>query len=149
MRQAIGSVPTYNIILVFIAITFGFLSATLSYMKAFKVNSMIAKSLESYEGYNKFSNKEIEKNLTTLGYRIGDDTCPIRDGKSPVDAIAGKNHVYCLYELPYYSNGNGSSSKYFNYGIVTYIYFDIPVIGGTIKIPIYSESEKIYNYTNT
>ena len=54
MRQAIGSVPMYNIIIIFIVITFGFLSATLSYMKAFKVNGRIAKALENYEGYNIF-----------------------------------------------------------------------------------------------
>ena len=51
MREGIGSVFLYNIIIVFIVITFGFLSASLSYMKAFKVNGKIANALEKYEGY--------------------------------------------------------------------------------------------------
>lgn len=149
MRQAIGSVPIYNILIVFILLTFGFLTATLSYMKAFKVNGQIAKSLENHEGYNVLSNEEITKSLNTIGYRVDnslDYQCPVRKGINPVTAITGKSHVYCLYELDYYQNGN-TKTRYFNYGIVTYIFFDIPVIGQTLKIPVYSESEKIFRFT--
>lgn len=149
MRQAIGSVPLYNIIIVFILLTFGFLSATLSYMKAFKVNGRIAKALENYEGYNILSNEEITDSLNTIGYRVGDPstyTCPVRKGKNPVNAIQGKNHVYCIYELDYYQNGK-TKTRYFNYGIVTYIFFDIPIIGETLKIPVYSETEKIFRFS--
>lgn len=150
MKQAIGSVPLYNIIIIFIVITFGFLTATLSYMKAFKVNSAIAKSLENYEGYNILSNQEITNSLNTIGYRISDVnsfTCPVRNGVNPVNAISGKNHVYCIYELNYYQNGN-VKTRYFNYGIVTYIFFDIPLIGETLKIPVYSETEKIFRFSS-
>lgn len=149
MRQAIGSVPIYNIIMVFIVITFGFLTATLSYMKAFKVNGRIAKSLENYEGYNDLSDKEITNTLTSIGYRIGDPStfkCPVKKGKNAVSAGKTKNHVYCIYEYDYYQAGN-VKTRYFNYGIITYIFFDVPVIGGTFKIPVYSETEKIYHFT--
>jgi len=150
MKQAIGSVPIYNIIMVFIVITFGFLAATLSYMKAFKVNGMIAKSLENYEGYNSLADAEITKNLTSIGYRMGDSstyTCPTKKGKNAVSAGATKNHVYCIYEYDYYQAGN-VKTKYFNYGILTYIFFDVPIVGGTFKIPVYSETEKIYHFAD-
>jgi hypothetical protein len=142
MRQAIGSVPLYNIIIVFIVITFGFLSATLSYVKAFKVNSNIAKQLERYEGYNSLSEEEINNILSTLGYRVlGSDTksCPT---KKIGNVIENKNDNYniCIYES---SLKNG----YFNYGILTYIYMDIPIIGGTFKIPVYTESERIFKFS--
>lgn len=149
MKQAIGSVPIYNIIIVFIVITFGFLAATLSYMKAFKVNGLIAKSLENYEGYNALSDSEITNTLTSIGYRVGDPstfTCPIKNGKSAVSAGRTKNHIYCIYEYEYYQNGN-VKTRYFNYGIITYIFFDVPIIGGTFKIPVYSETEKIFHFT--
>ncbi|MDD3453403.1 MAG: hypothetical protein PHN42_03955 [Bacilli bacterium] len=149
MRQAIGSVPMYNIIMVFIVITFGFLSATLSYMKAFKVNGRIAKALENYEGYNILSNNEITETLSNIGYKIGDASsysCPTRDNKAAVQAITGKNHVYCLYELDYYQNGT-TKTRYFNYGIVSYIFIDLPIIGETIKVPVYSETEKIFRFS--
>lgn len=145
MKQAIGSIPMYNIIIVFLVLTFSFLLATLSYMKAFKVNGRIAKALENYEGYNKLSDEEIFNTLNTIGYRIGDSssyTCPDRNGAKAVDAGQFKNHVYCIYE--YHNYGN---TEYFNYGIVTYIFIDIPVVGGKFKIPVYSETEKIFHFT--
>lgn len=147
MRQAIGSVPMLNIIMIFIVITFGFLAATLSYMKAFKVNSSIAKSLENYEGYNVLSDKEIANNLNTLGYKQGTPgsfVCEERNGVQPTQALTDKNHVYCLYELEHYEN-NGKKTNFFNYAIVTYIYLDLPGVN-TIRIPIYSETEKIYEF---
>ncbi|MFV0250350.1 MAG: hypothetical protein ACK5HP_04905 [Bacilli bacterium] len=149
MKQGIGSVFLYNIIIVFIVITFGFLAATLSYMKAFKVNSRIAYSLERHEGYNYLSNNEINDSLSTLGYRV--NTSNVQTCKNRSHTINGKtktysavpfitnNYLYCIYE---YDKVNG----YFSYGIVTYIFVDIPILGGTFKVPVYSESERIYEF---
>lgn len=141
MKQAIGSVPLYNFIIIFIVVTFGFLAATLSYMKAFKVNSKIAYALEEYEGYNNLSEAEIDKILSTLGYRKETlNSCPT---KSIGSVVNGKNKSYpiCIYE-------SKLEDGYFNYGIITYIYVDIPVLGGTFKIPVYTESERIYRFTS-
>ena len=41
MKEAIGSVPLYNFIIIFIVITFAFISATLMYYRAFKLNSSV------------------------------------------------------------------------------------------------------------
>lgn len=146
MRQGIGSTFLYNIIIVFIVITFGFLTATLSYMKAFKVNNAVASSLERFEGYNRLSADEITKSLSTLGYRIdntGTTKCPTKrkSGKSysPITALSGQ-HRYCIYEYP-------KENGYFNYGIITYLYIDIPILGGTFKAAIYSETDRIYEFS--
>ena len=148
MKHAIGSIPMYNIIIVFIVITFAFLSATLSYMKAFRVNGRIAKALENYEGYNSLSDEEITNTLSSIGYRIaepGSFECPIKNGQSAVAALDKKNHYYCIYE---YHNYNSSSvkTKYFNYGVLTYIFVDLP-LGFDFKLPVYSETEKIFEFT--
>lgn len=146
MRQAIGSTFLYNIIIIFIVITFGFLAATLSYMKSFKINSKIANSLEKFEGYNQLSAAEIETSLSTLGYRannMGNLNCPDRTHNgstySPIIEI-GTNYKYCVYEYP-------KENGYFTYGILTYIYMDIPIVGGTFSIPVYSETERIYEFS--
>lgn len=151
MKQAIGSVPMYNIIIVFIVLTFGFLGATLSYMKAFKVNGRIAKALENHEGYNTLSEKEITDTLSTIGYRyaeVGSYECPVRNGKQAVSALSSetKKHYYCIYELDYYQNGK-NITKYFNYGVLTYIFIDLP-FGFDFKLPVYSETEKIFHFTD-
>lgn len=153
MREGIGSVVLYNIIIIFIVITFGFLSATLSYMKAFKVNGRIANALEKFEGYNTLSAKEIRDTLDTIGYRQEQIDCeplehngvtyyPVNDNR--VDSL--KIHEYCLYE--YANNDNGDfEGNYFSYGIVTYIHIDIPVLGGFFRLPVISESESIYKFS--
>lgn len=148
MRESIGSVFLYNIIIVFIVITFGFLSASLSYMKAFKVNGKIANSLEKFEGYNWLSDQEIANTLLTIGYKTITPECPSREHNGytyqPVDAGNYKLHEYCIYE---YNNGIDFEGGYFSYGIVTYIHLDIPIIGGMFKIPVYSESESIFKFS--
>lgn len=140
MKEAIGSIPLYNFIIIFIFITFGFLSATLTYYKAFKLNSKIAYSLEKYEGYNSLSATEINKNLDTLGYRKKNDVkCSTR--KNMTIQSNKTNYPICIYE-------SKLKDGYFNYGIVTYIYMDIPILGGTFKIPVYTESERIFKFSS-
>ena len=153
MKQSKGIIPLYNIMIVFVLITFGFIAATLSYMKAFKVNGRIAQAIEDNEGYNSLAIQEIDEQLGTIGYRVGgidESACPIKkkDGREAQgqQIIAGDNYTYCLYEWPYYVNGD-ETSRYFTYGILTYIFIDIPVTGGTFKIPVYSETEKIFEFS--
>ncbi len=141
MKEAIGHIPLYNFLIVFIVITFGFLSATLTYYKAFKVNSKIAYALEEFEGYNSESIKEINRVLGTLGYRNGRvSKCPNKKIGQALN-VKGINHQVCIYE-------SKPKNGYFNYGIVTYIYMDVPVLGGTFKIPVYTESERIFKFSS-
>ena len=152
MRQAIGHVPLYTIIMIFIVITFGFLSATLTYYKAFKLNSRIAYQLEKFEGYNSESIAAINADLSSLGYRIGN----ISVGDCPTKKIAKQDKTYvldnypvCIYESKLGYGANKKSdyhNRYFKYGIVTYINMDIPIIGGTFKLPVYSETERIFKF---
>lgn len=152
MRQGIGSIALYNIIIIFIVITFGFLSATLSYMKAFKVNSRIASVIEKYEGYNDLAAKEISLDLQTIGYRMGKMDCPPRSRRlfstSSINSLNNSlnNHMYCVYEYPD-KDRHGKEDGYISYGIKTYIYVDIPIVGGQFKIPVYSETEPIFVFS--
>lgn len=151
MRSGVGSVVLYNIIIIFIVLTFGFLMATISYVKAFKVNSKIASSIEKYEGYNSLSDEEIFQSLQTIGYQIAVDgtySCPDRlhyhNGKiksyKAVSSEGYKNHRYCIYKYD-------SKDGYFTYGIVTYVFIDIPLFGGKFRLPVYSETDAIFEFS--
>lgn len=150
MRNGIGSVVLYNIIIIFIVITFGFLSASLSYMKAFKVNGKIANCLEKFEGYNWLSDREIAQVLNTIGYKTGSSDCPTRVHNGTAYSALGtagyKRHEYCIYEYSDRHNGDFKNG-YFTYGILTYINMDIPLLGGTFKLPVYSETETIFKFS--
>lgn len=143
MKQSIGLTYTLNFVIIFIVITFAFLFGIMSYYKAFKVNSRISNAIENHEGYNTLSSEEIDKVLGTLGYRSEKVSCPTRTYKNKVyNSVSTNDYAICVYEyLPVNSSG------YFRYGIVTYIYLDIPIIGKTLKLPVYSETEKIYKFS--
>lgn len=140
MKQGMGSVFLYNIIIVFIILIFAFLAATISYSKAFRVNSRIANSIEKYEGYNGLAVEEINKNLNTIGYRIGSSAgCPATKNGGKLITNGNNKYRYCVYQFKV-------SKRYYSYGILTYMDMEIPLIRQALKIPVYSKTNKIYRF---
>lgn len=158
MRESIGSVFLYNIIIIFIIIVFGVLSATISYYKAFKVNERLLYSIDKFEGYNKYSAKEMEEYLSSIGYTStsdGQSECASeRDGGTLVKSSRA-THLYCVY---YFDDDRGTNEKnrengdkepiYYNYALVSYIYVELPIVG-KFKVPVYTKGERIYNFSDS
>lgn len=145
MKQSIGTSFLLNFIIIFIVVTFAFIIGIMNYMKAFKVNSGISNAIENHEGYNKLAKEDISNFLTSYGYRRNSSKkCPSKNGISALNIAYGdstsKSFPYCIYE--YKKNKDG----YFYYGITTYIYLDIPIINQYLAIPVYTETEKIFEY---
>ncbi len=139
MREGIGGIVTYNIVIMFLLIVFALIAITLSYFKAFRVNSYVISSIEKYEGYNRLSVVEADRSLKNIGYRVESNfKCPDRKGRKAMDVIDGTNHRYCVYKT--------NHDKYRSYGVVTYINFDLPIVGLLFRVPIYSESIMLYNF---
>ena len=136
MKQSIGTTFMLIFIIVFIVVTFAFLSATLSYMKAFKVNTRIANAIEKFEGYNQLAITEINYKLEALGYLKGTANCSSKNG---VTLSKGDPFMYCIYDYGVDSN------NYRRYGITTYISLDLPIVGN-IRVKVYSETEKMFYY---
>ena len=117
-------------------------------MKAFRINSLVSNAIENHEGYNNLAKIQMDRALNSIGYRKdtnGNQGCSnTRSGatlmKNAYGAQSSQNHRYCIYEFPKDKNG------YIKYGIVTYLYIDIPVINQLIAIPVYTETEKIYEF---
>ena len=157
MREGIGSVFLYNMIILFIIIVFGLLSATISYYKAFKVNERLLYMIDKFEGYNSLAEEEMEQFLTSIGYTYsptGQADCPeVMNGGTLYRAKDAK-HLYCVY---YYYDDRGSQEAdrtngdrqpiYYNYALTSYIYVDLP-IAGAFKVPVYTKGERIYNFSD-
>ena len=140
MRESIGTTFTYNIIIIFILMVFAFIAGTMSYFKAYKVNTKIISSIEKYEGYNELAKQEINSILASMGYRsIRNLECPFKDGSVgtyPQDSTFSYCvHLFCNNEYEY------------SFGVTTYIYIDFPVISSFIRIPIYTKTQMIHNMT--
>lgn len=157
MRESIGSTFLYNIIILFVIIVIGLLSATISYYKAFKVNERLLYSIDKFEGYNDSARKEMEQYLSSIGYsyeETGQSGCATeKNGGTLVKSTTSK-YLYCVY---YHKDDRGLKEKditngdkepiYYNYSITSYIYVDLP-IAGKFKVPVYTKGERIYNFSD-
>jgi len=156
MREGIGSVFLYNMIIIFIIIVFGLLTATTSYYKAFKVNNRILASIEKFEGYNDLAQNEIEDFLSSIGYTVdanGQRECAATNKGGNVQRAKNAGHLYCVY---YHADDRGANEKkekngdnqpiYYNYSVVSYIYVQLPIVG-SFKLPVYTKGERTYNFS--
>lgn len=144
MGSSIGHAFLYNLIIFFIIIIFAFLSGTLSYYKAFKVNNRIVHAIEKYEGYNELAKEEVDRILSSFGYSLERANC--KDEYNDmffVDAF-DYNYNYCIYietETP-------EKNTYYSYGVLTYMKLDLPIIN-ILNIPVFTRTNKIYKFTST
>ncbi len=137
MRESIGSIYLYNIIIIFLFIVFGFAGGIITYQKAYKVNSKIALSLEEAEGYNEISINEINRNLDGLGYRVNNGKVCREMNDSELITVEPAKYDYCIYRTRHDSHDQ--------YLIITYIYLDLPFID-EVRFSVKSKTSIIYNF---
>lgn len=157
MRESIGTSFLLNFIVVFIVFIMAFLAATLSYYKAYRTNNMILHAIEKFEGYNKYSIAEINDKLNSIGYQRDGIKCSAKKTDSNVEGTlvnseTYKKDGYCIYrywnEKPKKTSdgGNADTDIFYSYAVISYMRMEIPVIGGLIKMPVYSKTYNIYHF---
>lgn len=140
MKEALGNAFVMQFVITFIVLFIFFFVGSLSYTKAFKVKNSIINSIEKYGGYDDSLNSEVKQeinaNLKSMGYQVknGVPKCNPRNGVAAMTMTAN-SYRYCVYK---YETSRGNY-----YGVTTYMYFQIPVIGANIEIPIHGESKVI------
>lgn len=148
MRESIGYTVTINIIIVFLVLTFAFILGTFAYSKAFRANSKIINSIEKNEGYNDLSKSSIEIDLKNLGYVNGDSSSCSETrisnnykGYLVQNSNSSEKFEYCIYRFQ-----STSDKDYYNYGVITYMTFDIVFFNKSLKIPVYGKTRYIYKF---
>lgn len=156
MRESIASVFVINFIIIFIGIFIGLLATSSSYSKAAKVKNTVMDIVERYadelndsEVMPDYVASEIETNLAKLGYRLNvnkKNKCPnINNGKLMNDY---SNYRYCVYKhekVESNKEDNGNLPRRGNYyTVITYMYFDIPVIGQHIEINVKGQTRTYF-----
>lgn len=134
MKESISYTYLLNMMLVFIFVSFSVVMVTISYTKAYRINSKIADAIEDAEGYNEKSVNEINRLIRAFGYQQPNITCKERSTGVVVETdIKG----ICIYEI--------DSGDYYSYGITTYMLFDLPLVN-MLRIPVYNTTDKIYKF---
>ncbi len=175
MRQSMGTTFMLNFIILFIFLVFAFLAGTLSYYKAYRINNSIVNAIERFEGYNQYSIDEINIKLKNLAYETQNlkydisRYCP-QEWKTASQNVNEFNKVgylisgeyesygrgeygYCIYL--YENDGNfknyqgsdvATTDVYYTYGVLTYLQFQFPGLQYLLRIPIFSRTNRMYDY---
>lgn len=157
MRESIASVFVINFIIVFIGIFIGLLATSSSYTKAAKVKNTVMDIVERYadelDNVNTLPDEvaaEIETNLAKLGYRLNvnkKNKCPeVKNGTLMNDY---SNYRYCVYKhnkVESNKEDNENLPRRGNYyTVITYMYFDIPLIGQHIEISVKGQTRTYFS----
>lgn len=144
MREGIGSIALYNIIIIFIAVTFAVLAGTMSYSKAFKVNNRIINAIEKYEGYNELAASKIDEVLLSIGYPPnGSHKCSKKQGMSALASL-NESYDFCVYQ--FVEETREWNGRYSTFGVKTFINIDLPIIGEFVKVPVYGRSKMVFSF---
>ena len=138
MKESIANAFILGLVLTFVGLIIMFFATSLSYTKAFKVKNRIVSIVEKYGGYNLDAKNEIEHTLDDIGYRVThQESCDTNGRFSGATALTipgNTNYHYCIYKFD-----SGDRGSY--YGVVAYMYFEIPLTGRVLSFPVYGETK--------
>jgi hypothetical protein len=145
MREAVGHAYILGTVITFMAIFIIIFASSIGYTSAFKARNRIISIIERDADTmpkEKFDMKkvvpDIDKVLGEIGYQVtgnyGYQTCDNKHGGIAINERS--NYRYCLYQH--------TTPKGIYYSVVAYMYFEFPIIGTNIEIPIYGETKLLY-----
>lgn len=164
MKESISYSFLLNIIILFIFVCAAIITGIFSYYRAFRAGTMIVNEIEKFEGFNCVSAESISQKLSGVSYNLPFDV-NCKTGETNCVTDAGKNYKVYSYNLDASSStptsiekiaiGDSSydgassiscdgnmctmSSKY-QYGVYTYMYIDLPIVSGLVRIPIFNKT---------
>lgn len=159
MNESVGNALLFNLVITFIIILLAFFIGSMSYSKASKVKNKIIEEIEKQGEYDEITSKvtgeEIYENAeeeindwlssSGIGYRV--NTNPGQVNNSCPQSVNGdkllnsnSTYEYCVYLHSTCTENNNRSKCGEYFTVITYMYFDIPVIQELIKIPIKGET---------
>lgn len=152
MKEAIANAGVFNIIIIFVIVLLSFFVGSLGYSKAYKIKNKIIDEIEKDEVYDSGTQTRVENWLSEIGYRFNNVSfsCPeVESHYGNVKAInSGGTYQYCVYKFDTCADardsGTGKCSKAKSsiyYRVVTYMYFDVPIVNNLIRLPVVGETK--------
>ncbi len=145
MKGAIGNTMVMNIVITFVVLTTAFLIGSIAYSKAYKVKTKIIDIIEKYGDEKGINNSEAAlKEITTFLGESGYRTASVRNCNKYIEnpdkeksVLTTAGYDICVIEK------NSDSTTYHGryYKVVVFMYFDFPIIGDMIKIPVTGETQ--------
>lgn len=142
MKDAIGGSMLLYIVVFFVSIIIVFFVSVLSFSKAYKVKNRIIEVIEEHGEYNADVAENLVDDMNRAGYLVANsEQISNRCGAGNLSNDA--SHLYCVYKKDLEDEDS------FVYSVVTYIHFDIPIIGDRLTFSVKGETKtlgKNYDY---
>ena len=149
MKEAIANAGVFNLIIIFVIVLILLFIGSLSYSRGFKAKNKVIEEIEKDQGFTSSTEDRVNEWLGNIGYRpnVGlnrnSDVCdPSVSGSGVTGTFLNGDgpYQYCVYEFDTCSSSGDNSKCGKYYRVITYMYFDIPIIGGYIRIPVNGET---------
>ena len=153
MKEAIANAGIFNLVIIFVIILIAFFIGSLSYSKAFKVKNKILEEIEKDQAYttgvNNSTEYRVEEWIGNIVYRENtgnnrnSSNCPTVTGNGGEQGKlvnSDGDYQYCVYEFDTCTAkaDKAKCGKY--YRVTAYMYFDIPILSGLLRIPVSGET---------
>lgn len=154
MREAVGGGFLFNLVIFIVGMLLLFFVGGLAFSKAFKAKNTIIEYIEDgsfttrVQYQNSNEKKEIDQALKTMGYQtnLGLNPCKNISGHTTIYNGTG-GYKYCIYMKE--DNRNPDGTPTYHYKVVTYMRFDLPLVGQYLQFPVHGETKvlgKNYDY---
>lgn len=160
MKESMGNAFVFGLVLAFAFLMMVILTAAINYSRANKVKNKILHYVSAYAEYNTKVDangnpepidlngsdleEQINRELSEIGYKANyggwsQNDCDDKgvSEKGGITLNSHSNYHYCVYAFP--------SERGYYYGVKTFMYFDVPVIGAQLELPVYGETRIIYD----
>ena len=134
----------FYFVITFIAIFIAILAGSLGYSKAFKIKNNIINIIEEDGTWSTSTETKVNTMLNRIGYSVTPNnisSCPsiVENGRTITPSHdRTKDFLYCVYKL--------DENRGTRYRVVTYIYFEIPVISEVLRIPVQGETKTMIDF---
>ena len=150
MREAIGGLGLFQIVIFFLALFSGYLCLSVNSSKAYKVKDEIVNIIEKHNGIEENAIKEIQTYLTKVGYR-STGTCEAGESGYGASGRASysRNALFCIREVAVHSVSRDNvedlqlpEQSYF----VVRVFFklDLPVFGDAFAYDLKGDTRVLY-----
>ncbi len=149
MKESIAQTFIINLILFFFIILILLLFGSINYSKAYKAKNRIIVTIEKYGKWDNDVRTEVENNLNSGGYQTvvvtGKSKCDDIDTnggelifptKADVEESGRRVYEYCIIQ---HKSGLGNY-----YQVVTFMRFEVPIIGNTLVFPVNGETKELF-----
>ena len=154
MKEAVGGVSLFNIVIVFVLLFAGYISLSINYSKAYNVKNEILNIIRNQGGVCTSSQASSTNNCYNFSEQITDyfaeasyrSTGSCEEGLVGYDRnglVNNTNSTFCVKGIRANSNSELPNALY--YQVKVFYQLDLPVINQLFEFSIYGETARVYD----